>query len=369
DTGAGWDWPAGQAEARAVAEPAPYRSKLGVDFGIATTAYTPGRYTSPGAALLLSDMLGDHVGYVSGTTYVGRDVGGVLDNLNFTAIYFDQSRRVNWGVGAFRAKGYVYEVNRVVDYKETSSGVFGIARYPLSTFRRLEGVFTLEHSDRFDFTLPVVDPHRVGVIATQSLSYVFDNTVWGETGPIDGTRYGVTGSLSNDLSNGAFDGWFVSADYRTNLRATRQSAYSVRGLGYYAGGERPRRINIGGSLGLRGFPWYGYVSGSKVWMVNQEFRFQLLDHFVLGFPFGDLGMPGVQAAPFCDLGAATAPGAPRAAPLLESRGVSWRMAFGPFAVLRFDLGKRWVHGDPGVYGLEQRYRSSRFASLFLGYNY
>ena len=368
DTAKGWDWPAGQAEARAVAQPEPYRSRLGVDFGLASTAYTPGRYTSPGAAVLLSDMLGDHIAYVSGATYIGRDVGGFFDNLNFTSLYIDQSKRVNWGVGLFRVKGFVYEVNRIVDYSETSTGAFGIVRYPLSAFRRAEAMLTLEHSDRFDFTLPVADPHRRGVIATQALSYVFDNTIWGEAGPIDGTRYGVTGSLSNDLSNGGVDGWLVSGDWRSYLRVSRQSAYSIRGLGYYAGGERPHRINIGGSLGMRGFPWYGYVAGSKVWMVNQEFRFQLLDRLVLGFPISDFTLPGVQVAPFWDLGAATTPGS-GTGPVLESRGVSWRMALGPVAVLRLDWGKHWVHGDPGIYGLDQRYRNGRFLAFFLGYNY
>ena len=368
DTGRGWDWPSGPTEVAAVERPEPYRDRLGVDLGVANTAYAPGRYASPGAAFLLSDMLGDHIGYVSATTYVGHDLGNVLDNLNFTTIYFDQSRRVNWGVGAFRAKGYVYEVNRVVDYQETSLGAFGIVRYPLSTFRRVEAMLTLEHSDRFDFTLPVADPHRKGIIATQSLGYVFDNTVWGEAGPIDGTRYGLTTSLSNDLSNGGFDGWFLTGDWRTYLRASRQSAYSIRALGYYAGGERPQRINIGGSLGVRGFPWYGYVSGSKVWVVNQEFRFQMLDRLVLGVPITDFVLPGIQAAPFFDVGAATTPGSPTG-PTLSSRGISWRMALGPFAVLRLDWGHRRVYGDPGLYGLTQNYRSGRFVDFFFGYNY
>src|SRR2546427_5131615 len=46
---------------------------------------------------------------------------------------------------------------------------------------------------------------------------------------------------------------------RTSLR----SALAVRLLGYYAGGERPRRVNIGGSWGLRGYPRYGYVARSE----------------------------------------------------------------------------------------------------------
>ena len=363
-----WDWPAGAAEIEATQRPEPYRSRLGLDFGFTSVAYTPGRYTAPGAAALLSDLLGDHVAIISASTYIGRDLGGVLDNLNVTALYFDQDSRINWGVGAFRSKGFVYEVNRVVDYQETTTGAFGIIRYPLSRFRRADAVFTLEYSDRFDFTLPVAEPRRVGLIATQAVSYVFDNSVWSNTGPIDGQRFGVTASLSSDLSRGRFDGWYASTDWRAYLRTSRQSAFASRVLGYYAGGERPRRINIGGSLGIRGFPWYGYVSGSQAFMINEEFRFQIFDHIILGLPIGDLGLPGIQGALFADAGAATTPGN-RPGPLLLSRGVSWRMGLGPFAVLRLDWGKRRVRGDPALYGLPIHYKAGSFLNFFFGYNY
>src|SRR2546427_3953164 len=60
---------------------------------------------------------------------------------------------------------------------------------------------------------------------------------------------------------------------RTSLR----SALAVRLLGYYAGGERPRRVNIGGSWGLRGYPRYGYVAGTRAWLLNSEWRFPITD--------------------------------------------------------------------------------------------
>jgi hypothetical protein len=363
-----WDWPAGQAEILAAQKPEPYRSHLSLDVGISSVAYNPGRYTAPGAAALLSDLLGDHIALVTASTYVGPQLGGVLDNLNMTALYFDQANRVNWGLGAFRTKGYVYEVNQVVDYKETTAGAFGIVRYPFSRFTRADAVFTLEFSDRFDFTLPVAEPRRRGLIATQALSFVFDNSVWTDTGPIDGQRFALTGSLSNDLSSGRFDGWFATGDYRTYFRTSRQSAFATRALAYYAGGERPRRINIGGSLGVRGFPWYGYVAGSQAYMVNEEFRFQILDQLILGFPIADFPLPGVQGAFFYDAGSATTPGSPTG-PLLTSHGFSWRMGLGGYAVLRLDLGKRKVHGDPAIYGLSSTYRSGSFLSFFFGYNY
>lgn len=363
-----WDWPAGQAEILAAGKPEPYRSHLSLDIGITSVAYNPGRYTAPGAAALLSDLLGDHIALVTASTFVGAGIGGVFDNLNLTTLYFDQDSRVNWGVGAFRTKGYVYEVNQVVDYMETTAGAFGIIRYPFSRFKRADAVFTLEYSDRFDFTLPVAEPRRRGLIATQALSYVFDNSVWTGTGPIDGQRLGVTASLSNDLSSGRFDGWFASGDWRAYIRTSRQSAFATRALAYYAGGSRPRRINIGGSLGIRGFPWYGYVSGSQAYMVNEEFRFQILDQLILGFPIADFPLPGIQGAFFADAGSATTPGSPTG-PLLTSRGFSWRMGLGGYAVLRLDMGKRRVYGDPAIYGLSSSYKSGGFVNFFFGYNY
>ena len=206
------------------------------------------------------------------------------------------------------------------------------------------------------------------MIASQALSYVSDNTVWTYTGPIDGTRLGITGSLSSNISGGRFDGWFMTGDWRAYLRTSRQSAYSIRALAYYAGGERPRRINIGGSLGLRGFPWYGYIAGSHAYMLNQEFRFQLWDRLTFGFPITDITFPGVQTAFFGDAGLANTPGSPEA-PVLSSYGVSWRMAMGPFAVLRLDWGQRKVHGDPHRYGLPTYYKNGSFLDFFFGYNY
>jgi hypothetical protein len=363
-----WKWPTSEASTAAAARPEPYRSKLAVDLAIGTAAYTPGRYTSPGLAVLLSDLLGDHVALITASTYIGTDFAGVLDNLNVTGIYLDQSHRLNWGIGGFRSNGYVYEVNRTVDYLEKTGGAFGLLRYPLSRFKRAEAILSLEYSDRFDFTLPVEEPRRTGLIATQTLSYTFDNTAWTWTGPIDGFRLGVAGSLATNLSGGRIDGWFLSGDWRAYLRTSRQSAYSIRTLGFYAGGERPRRINLGGSLGIRGFPWYGYVAGSRAFMVNQEFRFQLFDHIVFGLPITDINFPGIQTAFFGDVGAASTPGTADG-PLLTSYGLSWRMAMGPLAVLRLDWGHRRVHGDPFRYGLNRAYQKGGFVTFFFGYNY
>src|SRR5262245_7301739 len=186
-----------------------------------------------------------------------------MDNISGSAFYLNQSRRINWGVGAFRQSGVLYEADFRSLFEERSYGVIAQLRYPLNRFRRLVGEYRLERSDRLDLKPEgLADPHRVGWLASNYLSYVKDNTLWLPTGPIDGERYNITGGLVNDLTNGRFDSWIVSVDARRYLRTSLHSALALRVEGYASGGERPRHVGIGGPWGLRGYPPNGYVSGT-----------------------------------------------------------------------------------------------------------
>ncbi|MFI5235468.1 MAG: hypothetical protein ACHQXA_07150, partial [Gemmatimonadales bacterium] len=363
-----WNWPAAPETVASVAQAKPYRARYTVDLALADAAIIPGVASVQGATVVMSDLLGDHAIIGNVATYQGPNLGSFLGNLNVSALYLDQSHRVNWGVGAFRAKGNVYESGYTVDYQETAAGVFGVVRYPLSTFSRVEGTLVAEYSDRFDFTLPVADPHRVGAIASQYVSYVFDNSAWLETGPIDGTRFALTGGVSSDLTNRRFDNWVLAADAREYLRITRQSAYAVRAFGFLSDGDRPRRINIGGTLGLRGFPEYGYIVGTHAVMLNQELRFPILDYLGLGIPVQEFRLPGIQGAIFGDVGKAWYDQT-SATSTIGSYGLSFRMALGPLAVLRLDWGNRWSTGSFNGYGLGNGQTNERFLSFFFGYNY
>src|SRR5690606_17132295 len=138
--------------------------------------------------------------------------------------------------------------------------------------------------------------------------------------------------------------------------------------GFYSDGDRPRRVNIGGSTGLRGYPNFGNMIGSRAWMTNHELRFPLLNRLVFGTPFGDLTFPEFQGALFGDLGRAWF-GAGATRPTVGSFGGSIRLALAPLAVLRFDLGRRFGGNDLMGYGLDAKDRDGGFVSFFFGYNY
>ncbi len=212
------------------------------------------------------------------------------------------------------------------------------------------------------------DFHRVGWLASNYVSYVEDNTLWLPTGPIDGERMNLTGGLVNDISHGRFDTWLVTGDYRRYFRTSLRSAFAIRLLGYYAGGDRPRRINIGGTWALRGYPRYGYVAGTRAWLFNSEWRFPIADFLSIGFPFGEARIPGVQGALFFDLGRAwTAAALERG--VLGSTGLGLRMPIAAPLVLRLDLGYRFHSGSIVGYPLPSGSRGTRFVDFFFGFNY
>ncbi len=369
-----WTWPELASPQYARASAAPYERKFSLDFAAGDAVVAPGVGSAQGAVFVFSDLLSDHQLYLLVSSFSGSGFGNLLDNFSGTAFYLNQSHRVNWGVGAFRLRGLFYEGDFSTLYDETSGGVFGEIRYPLSRFTRIEAEYRVEHSNRFDVTRPDLiengptEFHRVGWLASNYLSYVRDNTLWLPTGPIDGGRMNLTGGLVNDISHGRFDTWVVAADYRRYFRTSLRSAFAVRLLGYYAGGERPRRVNIGGSWGLRGYPRYGYVAGTRAWLFNSEWRFPITDFLSIGFPFGVARFPGVQGALFCDLGnAATATSLSRGT--LGSTGLGLRMPLGPPLVLRLDLGYRFHSGNIDGYALPSGSRGSRFVDFFFGFNY
>ena len=368
----GWEWPELSAPAVARTSPVPYKRQYGLDFAAGEAAVAPGLGSQQGAVALFSDLLNDHafITTLSSFSYSGSGFGNLFKNISGSVFYLNQTHRVNWGVGAYRQRGLFYEGDFTSLFQETAYGVLGQVRYPLSRFRRVEAEFRLEHSDRFDFASDVIssEPRRKAWLAANYLTYVMDNSLWLETGPIDGERYSLTAGLVNDVNHGRFDAFVFSGDARRYFRTSRRSAVAVRALGYWTGGERPRLINIGGSWGLRGYPYFGYVSGTRAWLLSAEWRFPIADYLTFGFPFGAAQFPGVQGAVFTDLGRAWTPTLTQRGSL-GSWGLGLRMPIAAPLVLRLDLGYRYHRGDLASYGLPSRDRGGRFVDFFFGFNY
>ena len=365
----GWVWPELGDQHYARADPTAYERRFSLDFAAGDAIVAPGVGAATGALFLFSDFLSDHLLFLSITSFEQSGIGNLFQNFSGSAFYLNQKRRLNWGVGAFRFRGVFFEGDFETIYRETSFGAFGEVRWPFSRFSRLEAQVRLERSDRFDLSGGDRDePQRVGWLASNYISLVRDNSLWLNTGPIDGERRNLTLGLTNDLSNGRFDSWLAALDERRYLRIGPQSGYAVRLYGYYSAGLRPRRTSIGGSWGLRGYPRFDGVTGTRVALLNQEIRFPLSNFIAIGFPIGTLRFPGVQGALFADLGGAWAEG-DRERGILGSTGVGLRTAVAYPLVLRFDFGWRFALGDFAGYRLPRLEDNRGFFDFFFGFNY
>jgi hypothetical protein len=346
-----------------------YERRYSIDFaaGVATTA--PGVGGAQGAQLVFSDLLGDHQFAVSISSFQGANAGNVLGSLNGNLFYLNQSRRVNWGAGIFRVSGTFAESDLRQLYEEQSTGVYGIARYPLSRFTRIEGQTTLEYSNRNDFANDLLrgTPRRRGMLAGNYLVVVGDNALWQETGPIDGTRWNLTTGVVSDVTHGAFENWLGQLDVRRYVRTSQQAAIALRALGYVSEGSRPRAIQVAGSWMLRGYPRYS-LSGTHAWLANAEWRLPIANFVTVGFPFGAVRFPPVRGALFVDVGQAWNRGEYETR-VLGSTGVGFRMSLVPGFVLRLDVGRRFALAAGGESPANRPYFRRRFVDLFFGYDY
>lgn len=345
-----------------------YHRDFSLDFAAGGSDVAPGYYGAQGGQLYFSDLLGDQSLIASFATYQYGGVKDLFTDFNGNLLYLNQAQRLNWGVGAFRVAGEFYERDFTQLYREKSAGVYGLLRYPLSRFTRIEGQTSLEYSHRDDFLNTLVEgpPERRGYLVSNFVSFVGDNALWLESGPIDGHRFNLSGGVISDMSHGVFENWIGLGDVRKYIRTSLQSAFALRAFGYVSEGTRPRATQIGGSWLLRGYPRFT-IDGTRAWVANSEWRFPITNYVAFGFPFGAIRFPQVQGAFFADLGQAWYKHDydPR---VLGSAGVGFRMPLVPGLVLRLDLGRRFsLAGRPGS-DLGGYYRS-RFVDFFFGYDY
>lgn len=356
-----------------------------------------GRGFFGGAAVSLSDILGDH------TLQFAAAVNGRISEAQLYAAYINQRRRLNWGVGGAQTPYYYYlpstlEVQDAGQAGGTDSAVVYSLRiqrfvvrdlflesyYPFSRFSRLElgvhgvnlSLATLNLSDYYDYATGQYIGSREYTTNGRSLGYVqpsvalvHDNALFSYVGPFMGSRsrFGIAPSFGNKHFT------TFTADYRRYLFA-RPFTLAFRGLFYGNTGRDAELfpIYLGSTELIRGYtsgsfrnhecdspstPSGGYTGcigldqliGSRIAVGNVELRFPLTRSLVLGFL--PIGLPPVEAALFYDIGVAWGTGDrvkwSRSAgddPLLvrtpvRSYGTSIRANLLGFVILRFDYTK------------------------------
>ncbi|MCD4732749.1 hypothetical protein K8R78_00770, partial [bacterium] len=315
----------------AATEIVPYATEFTLDVVRSEVAFDPEFGTGLGSALALTDLTGDQKIVFQLYSY-GEGFGQFFNYFNLAGTYINLKNRLNWGFGAYHYADDYVDPALSLPYFERRYGVLGLLSYPFSRYLRLDGSSMFRRSERLDY---IGESWNNRWLASNSISLVYDTTLWGMIGPIDGASANLT--LGHTLNLGTLTTEYYSlwADLRYYLRTSRRTTLATRVIGRYAEGSDAYRLNFGGALSVRGYPW-GHFSGTRLLMGNLEWRFPFLEYLAFGLPVGELAFNNIEGAFFLD--AATAWDAGMEIPRAEgSLGAGIRIGIGPLIALRFDL--------------------------------
>ena len=371
-----------------------YEREFGLDFASGALAFAEDGSRGQGAQMYFSDLMGDHLLVAQINAQSGRT--NIFSGFTGAFMYVNLKQRLNWGFGAYRFRSFFTsllgsEFDRPGaggegigvrnDFFEERWGGVGLLSYPISKFQRIETELAFERNNLTELPtdFDVVEDIflRDAWLTIGSTSYVYDNSLWGPVGPVDGQRINLTVSGVVNASEGELESTDVLLDVREYFRTTLNTTYAVRARGRFASGDVPTFYYLGGPASLRGYPSY-ILNGTYTVLLNQEWRFPLLrpNYYLTGV--ASLLANGVWGGVFVDVGNAWTPKGLYAEDgelhelgnwpgLLGSWGASLRYPLGGPFVLRVDWARRFkIEEKRDLFPDEENHSHWSF---FVGYNY
>ncbi|HEU4524085.1 MAG TPA: BamA/TamA family outer membrane protein [Gemmatimonadales bacterium] len=306
-----------------------------------------GTYIGGGASLYFSDLLGNR------NLVTGLQVNGSFKDIMAVVGYQNVGRRLNWAVSAQQipyltgsyaqgtgtVNGEPAFVEQQLIQRQTNRTIEGVVAYPFSHAQRVEVALGGNHIS-FERELQTrayslftgqellddkqdLEAGESLWLGTSSAALVFDNSLFGATGPILGQRYRL--EVSPTFGSINYVGGLV--DFRRYFMPARPFTLAARILHYGrygSGGEDPRLqpLFIGWPGMVRGYtynsfdgrecdpppgdptacPVYDQLLGSRVLVGNLELRFPLFG--VLGLGQGYYGFLPLDFTIFGDGGMA-----------------------------------------------------------------
>ncbi|MFA6467691.1 MAG: BamA/TamA family outer membrane protein [Bacteroidota bacterium] len=310
-----------------------YQGEYSLDIAQSQVSTDPVFGTSGGAAIAISDLLGNDQYYFL-LYNNAQSSDELLESFNLAVTRVSLGQRLNYASGIFHFAGRRYDLTDPdLYYYERSFGSYFVLSYPLSKFERIEAGISFSNSDKDNY---ISLRPRKALILSNSVTFVHDNSLWMQTGPIDGSRFLTTMAYTQDVQYGNVGYYTAIADYRMYNRMSDRTSLASRFTVMMNEGEEARRFFMGGSWDLRGWPRWS-IRGKKLWLMSHELRFPFIDQLAVKFPFANFGLGSFRAAAFFDAGSAWDK---TYHSTIGSIGTGLRWNIGGFLVLRYDVGKR-----------------------------
>jgi outer membrane protein assembly factor BamA len=317
----------------------PYKVRFSVDAMQAQAVYSQYFGVQGASELLFSDLLGNH------RIHLSLDLYGKIKLTNYSLYYQYLARRPELQLGIHR-RIYYFATSQDTIFRDNYFGGLVQLNFPVNRYLRVELQQRLTGVDR-SFTTGELDADQYYVyhaleldrFLVPQLRLVYDNVIWGSTGPENGFRGYVGARWSFPFSfpgagrNFGVNFQTLTFDLRRYLRLSRDYQFALRLGGGFSLGDSPQRFFLGGESNwinyrlapvgrdrariltsmdriylsefvfpVRGSRYYERIGDSYA-LGNLEFRFPLLHYLLLGWPT-QLGFSNVRGALFLDLGSA-----------------------------------------------------------------
>ncbi len=285
-----------------------YKTHFSLDRFWGGMAYSSSSGAVGSLELGLSDLMGNHaIGINLGITEILKD-----SNIYLSYLYL--KKRADYGIGVYNLyNDYVYRfvMPGPDDYyreREREQGIYLLYRYPFSKFARIDlenriyrWEYYLDHwiwtvADTDGYWNNNIDNYQEMVYAP-GVSLVYDNSLYGSTGPMAGWRGVYT--VRKSFASNEMDYLTNYIDLRNYTFFSKRYCLASRLIAGISSGDSPQKFPLGGVYGVRAYD--GDLSGSKKVMTSLELRFPLLDYLALSFPI-PLTIGGIRGSAFVDAG-------------------------------------------------------------------
>ena len=281
--------------------------------------------------IMLSDVMGDH------RLNLALNLYGDFKNADYALTYYYLKNRLDIGGGGYH-HAYFFYSNSMGWVRDRNYGLSLLASNPFDRYRRLSGGLSLMGISRTYMDLPdefadwLIDQGALSprnrYFALANLSYTKDTTVWGYTGPVNGTRWGVGITSSPQIGDQGIEFTTIRGDWRRYLRIINDYYLGLRFTSGASFGKHPQKFFLGGTpnwinynynggirvdrieeiyfssfeMPLRGAGYYA-EEGNRFFIANFEYRFPLIRYLQTGFPL-PMVLANIGGAAFVDMGMA-----------------------------------------------------------------
>lgn len=248
----------------------------------------------------ISDIMGDNRIYiqmqklsVTGAGYLSLQYWYLKNRMDFAFLYFNLKEE------------YLYNFYSTVSQSYNGGGI--LLRYPLDRYKRIDFEndlfkYSLDFNQFYTDTTIITNIYS-SLFTNHILSFVYDNAIWGEYGPVNGelarVDLGFSFDIFSDSSNLLYNGGFYSFDLRKYFVTTPRSQFATKLYYEQNFGPYPSYSYIGGAGTLRGYSDYQFY-GKVVGYSNNEWRFPLID--AIKFSVLNIGFYNIRGVGFIDLG-------------------------------------------------------------------